>query len=83
MVDKQAIEDSPSVEADQELSETEERRLFEHYGVPYATESSDHRAGCAGAGTAAGREPAASDAARARALRRERGRPRRLGRDDR
>ena len=46
MVDKQAVKDSPSVEADQELSEAEERRLFEHYGVPYTTEGSTaHRAG--------------------------------------
>ena len=39
-VDKQAVKDSPSVEADEELSEAEERRLFEHYGVPYTTEGS-------------------------------------------
>ena len=40
MVDKQAVKDSPSVEADQELSEVEEQRLFEYYGVPYTTEGS-------------------------------------------
>jgi uncharacterized protein (TIGR02271 family) len=40
MVDKQAVKDAPSVESDQELSEAEEQRLFEHYGVPYTTEGS-------------------------------------------
>jgi hypothetical protein len=39
-VDKQAVKDAPSVEADQELSEADERQLFEHYGVPYTTEGS-------------------------------------------
>jgi uncharacterized protein (TIGR02271 family) len=54
-VDKQAIQDSPSVEADQELSETQERRLFEHYGIAYTsdgstTEQSVPRAGIADGG---------------------------------
>jgi uncharacterized protein (TIGR02271 family) len=39
MVDKQSVKDAPSIEPDEELSEAEERRLFEHYGVPYATGS--------------------------------------------
>ena len=39
-VDKHAIQDSPGVEADQELSESEEQRLFEHYGVAYTSEGS-------------------------------------------
>ena len=39
-VTKQAIKDSPGVDADQQLSEDEERRLFEHYGVPYTSEGS-------------------------------------------
>jgi uncharacterized protein (TIGR02271 family) len=39
-VEKQAVKDAPSVEAGQELSDGEERRLFEHYGVPYTTEGS-------------------------------------------
>jgi uncharacterized protein (TIGR02271 family) len=34
-VSKQVVKDAPSVEADGELSQTEEARLFEHYGVPY------------------------------------------------
>jgi uncharacterized protein (TIGR02271 family) len=37
---KDQVKDAPRVEADQELSEDEERRLFEHYGVPYTTEGS-------------------------------------------
>ena len=39
-VTKQQIKDAPRIDADQELSEAEERRLFEHYGVPYTTEGS-------------------------------------------
>lgn len=39
-VTKQQVKDAPNVEADQELSEGEERRLFEHYGVPYTTDGS-------------------------------------------
>jgi uncharacterized protein (TIGR02271 family) len=39
-VDKQAIQDSPGVEADEELSEAQERRLFEHYGLAYTSEAS-------------------------------------------
>ena len=61
MVDKQAVEDSPSVEADQELSEAEERRLFEHYGVPYITEGSTAAPGVPGASTAAGAREAAGE----------------------
>jgi uncharacterized protein (TIGR02271 family) len=39
-VTKDQVKDAPRVEADQELSEQEERQLFEHYGVPYTTEGS-------------------------------------------
>ena len=39
-VTKDQVKDAPGVEADGELSEPEERRLFEHYGVPYTTEGS-------------------------------------------
>ena len=49
-VDKQAVKDAPSVDADQQLSEAEERQLFEHYGVPYTTEGSTTAQGVAGAG---------------------------------
>ena len=37
---KQHVSDAPKVEADVELSEAEERQLFEHYGVPYTSEGS-------------------------------------------
>ncbi len=39
-VTKDQVKDAPGVENDGELSEPEERRLFEHYGVPYTTEGS-------------------------------------------
>ncbi len=39
-VTKDQVNDAPGVEADGELSEQEERRLFEHYGVPYTTDGS-------------------------------------------
>ena len=39
-VSKEQVKAAPRVEADQELSESEEQRLFEHYGVPYTTEGS-------------------------------------------
>jgi uncharacterized protein (TIGR02271 family) len=39
-VTKDQVKDAPGVEADGELSEQEERRLFEHYNVPYTTEGS-------------------------------------------
>lgn len=34
-VSKGQVKDAPGVETDQELSEAEERQLFEHYNVPY------------------------------------------------
>lgn len=39
-VTKDQVKAAPRVAADQELSEREERQLFEHYGVPYTTEGS-------------------------------------------
>ncbi len=39
-VTKAQVKEAPSIDADEELSEAEERRLFEHYGVPYTTEGS-------------------------------------------
>ncbi len=44
-VTKDDVKDAPSIEADGQLSEAEERTLYEHYGVPYTT-----------AGTTSGRE---------------------------
>ena len=37
---KDQVKDAPRIDPDQELSEEEERRLFEHYDVPYTTEGS-------------------------------------------
>jgi uncharacterized protein (TIGR02271 family) len=39
-VNKDQVKDAPSIEGDGELSEQEERQLFEHYGVPYTDEGS-------------------------------------------
>jgi uncharacterized protein (TIGR02271 family) len=39
-VTKDQVHDAPGVEADDELSEQEERRLFEYYNVPYTTQGS-------------------------------------------
>lgn len=39
-VSKEQVKDAPSVDPDGELSEQEEQRLFDHYGVPYTTEGS-------------------------------------------
>jgi uncharacterized protein (TIGR02271 family) len=37
-VTKEQVKDAPRIDADEELSEAEERSLFEHYGLPYTTE---------------------------------------------
>jgi uncharacterized protein (TIGR02271 family) len=39
-VTKEQVKDAPGVEADGELSQDEERMLFEHYNVPYTDEGS-------------------------------------------
>jgi uncharacterized protein (TIGR02271 family) len=39
-VSKDQVKDAPSIEGDGQLSEHEERQLFEHYGVPYSDEGS-------------------------------------------
>jgi uncharacterized protein (TIGR02271 family) len=39
-VTKDQVKDAPGVESDGELSEAEERGLFEHYGVPYTSTGS-------------------------------------------
>jgi uncharacterized protein (TIGR02271 family) len=49
-ITKAQVKDAPHVDPDQDLSEPEEQRLFEHYGVPYTA---------AGTTTATG-EPAAA-----------------------
>lgn len=39
-VTKDQVKDAPSIEGDGQLSEQEERQLFEHYGVPYTEQGS-------------------------------------------
>ncbi len=52
-VSKEQVKDAPRIDADQELSEEEERVLFEHYGVPYTDEGSTTATGApTGAGSA-------------------------------
>jgi uncharacterized protein (TIGR02271 family) len=77
---KEQVKDAPSIDADDELSEEEERRLFEHYGVPYTTQGSTTARGM----RAEGSREAGSDEAMTRSEeelrvgteRRERGRAR-------
>ncbi len=53
---KDQVKDAPGIDPDRELSEQEEQRLFEHYGVPYSTEGSTtaHDAPRSGAGAGPG-----------------------------
>ena len=51
-ITKSQVQDAPSVDPDGELSEHEEQRLFEHYGVPYTSEGSTTAQG--GPGNATG-----------------------------
>jgi uncharacterized protein (TIGR02271 family) len=53
-VTKDQVKDAPGVENDGDLSEPEERRLFEHYGVPYTTEGSTTAQGSPNAGQQTG-----------------------------
>ena len=54
-VTKNQVSSAPRIEADQELSEQEERQLFEHYSVPYTTEGTTTAQGAPnGGGTSAG-----------------------------
>jgi uncharacterized protein (TIGR02271 family) len=46
---KDTVKLAPHVDADAELSEAEERRLFEHYGVPYTTAGTTTAQGAPGA----------------------------------
>jgi uncharacterized protein (TIGR02271 family) len=56
-VTKGQVKDAPGIEADGELSEPEERRLFEHYNVPYTSEGSTTAQGApAGDGGTVGRD---------------------------
>jgi uncharacterized protein (TIGR02271 family) len=49
-VTKDQVNDAPRIDAEQQLSEQEERTLFEHYGVPYTTEGSTTAQGAPGTG---------------------------------
>jgi uncharacterized protein (TIGR02271 family) len=68
-VTKDQVKDAPSVDPDGELSEQEEGRLFEHYGVPYTRQGSVTAQGLPAdggnyaAGLAAGRNDAEESAA--------------------
>jgi uncharacterized protein (TIGR02271 family) len=48
---KDQVKAAPSVEGGGELSEEDERRLFEHYGMPYTNQGSVTAEGTPGAGT--------------------------------
>ena len=62
-VAKDQVKDAPRVDPDQELSEDEERALFEHYGVPYTTEGSTTAQGAPTAGNGQTSDRAAEGAA--------------------
>jgi uncharacterized protein (TIGR02271 family) len=53
-VTKDQVKAAPSIEGDGQLSERDERRLFEHYGVPYTNDGSVTADGTPGAGAAGG-----------------------------
>ena len=60
-VSKDQVKDAPGVEADGQLSQDEEAKLFEHYNVPYTEEGSVTAKGAPAAGGAAGKHRSASD----------------------
>ena len=61
-VTKDQVKDAPRVDVDQELSEKQERQLFDHYEVPYTTEGSTTATGAPGsAADARGRDTAGTD----------------------
>lgn len=65
-VTKDQVTDAPAVDPDGELSEREEQRLFEHYGVPYTTAGSTTAEGGPLSTGAASREPDAMGATEGR-----------------
>jgi len=60
-VTKDQVKDAPGIENDGELSEDEERRLFEHYDVPYTTEGSTTAQGAPDGGQRADTDRTVSD----------------------
>ena|SRR5436309_2455124 len=53
-ISKDQVKDAPSIEGDGQLSEQEEQRLFEHYGVPYTEDGSVTAEGAPGAQAGSG-----------------------------
>jgi uncharacterized protein (TIGR02271 family) len=51
---KDQVKSAPSIEGEGELSEADERRLFEHYNVPYTNEGSVTAEGTPGSGAQGG-----------------------------
>jgi sporulation protein YlmC with PRC-barrel domain len=47
-IEKAQVKDAPHIDPDGRLSEQEEQRLFEHYGVPYTTEGTTTATGAPG-----------------------------------
>jgi len=47
-IDKAQVKDAPHIDPDGQLSDAEERQLFEHYGVPYTDEGSTTATGAPG-----------------------------------
>jgi uncharacterized protein (TIGR02271 family) len=55
-IEKAQVKDAPHMDPDGELSDAEERQLFEHYGVPHTTEGTTTATGTPGrTGTGTGR----------------------------
>jgi uncharacterized protein (TIGR02271 family) len=65
---KEQVKDAPKVDPEGELSEADERQLFEHYGIPYTTEGSTTATGEPGTAAtgATGQRGAGSDDAMTR-----------------
>jgi uncharacterized protein (TIGR02271 family) len=51
---KEEVKNAPSIEGEGQLSEADERRLFEHYGVPYTNEGSVTAEGAPSSGARGG-----------------------------
>ena len=60
-VTKDQVKDAPGVGADDDLSEQEERRLFEHYDVPYSQQASTPAQGQPNVGDRTGTGRTAAD----------------------
>jgi len=56
-IEKAQMKDAPHVDPDGQLSDDEERLLFEHYGVPYTNEGSTTATGAPGAAGRRDRDP--------------------------